>query len=125
MKFSLWTGSSSSSLFLSHASIEIYAILIFLAVLIAWILSVGVTALQYANFAAKRKGNDIIITRGLIERHQMTIPLARIQAVKIKENMIREPFGFATVMLVSAGGSITEKKKPLPSYFRSFGKKNK
>ncbi|PCK23012.1 hypothetical protein CEY02_02365 [Bacillus pumilus] len=96
--------------FLSHASIEIYAILIFLAVLIAWILSVGLTALQYANFAAKRKGNDIIITRGLIERHQMTIPLARIQAVKIKENILREPFGFATVMLVSAGGSITEKE---------------
>ncbi|TYS32325.1 PH domain-containing protein [Bacillus pumilus] len=96
--------------FLSHASIEIYAILIFLAILIAWILSVGVTALQYANFTAKRKGNDIIITRGLIERHQMTIPLARIQAVKIKESIIREPFGFATVMLVSAGGSITEKE---------------
>ncbi|MCW1837140.1 PH domain-containing protein [Bacillus xiamenensis] len=96
--------------FLSHASIEIYVILIFLAVLIAWILSVGVTALQYANFAAKRKGNDIIITRGLIERHQMTIPLARIQAVKLKENILREPFGFATVMLVSAGGSITEKE---------------
>ncbi|MEK3938131.1 PH domain-containing protein [Bacillus sp. FSL R5-0431] len=96
--------------FLSHASVEIYAILIFLAVLIAWILSVGVTALQYANFTAKRKGKDIIITRGLIERHQMTIPLARIQAVKIKENILREPFGFATVMLVSAGGSITEKE---------------
>ncbi|MCY7451008.1 PH domain-containing protein [Bacillus altitudinis] len=96
--------------FLSHASVEIYAILIFIAVLIAWILSVGVTALQYANFNAKRKGKDIIITRGLIERHQMTIPLARIQAVKIKENILREPFGFATVMLVSAGGSITEKE---------------
>lgn len=96
--------------FLSHASVEIYAILIFMAVLIAWILSVGVTALQYANFNAKRKGKDIIITRGLIERHQMTIPLARIQAVKIKENILREPFGFATVMLVSAGGSITEKE---------------
>ncbi|MGR8015168.1 PH domain-containing protein [Bacillus sp. RM3] len=96
--------------FLSHASVEIYAILIFIAVLLAWILSVGVTALQYANFNAKRKGKDIIITRGLIERHQMTIPLARIQAVKIKENILREPFGFATVMLVSAGGSITEKE---------------
>ncbi|WP_353853757.1 PH domain-containing protein [Bacillus sp. Bos-x628] len=96
--------------FLSHASIEIYAILIFLAVLIAWVLSVGVTALQYANFVAKRKGNDIIITRGFIERHQMTIPLSRIQAVKIKENLIREPFGFATVMLVSAGGSMSEKE---------------
>ncbi|MEK5496013.1 PH domain-containing protein [Bacillus sp. FSL M8-0077] len=96
--------------FLSHASVEIYAILIFIVVLIAWVLSVGVTALQYANFNAKRKGKDIIITRGLIERHQMTIPLARIQAVKIKENILREPFGFATVMLVSAGGSITEKE---------------
>lgn len=96
--------------FLSHASFELYAILIFLAVLIAWVLSVGVTALQYANFSAKRKGNDIIITRGLIERHQMTIPLARIQAVKIKENILREPFGFSTVMLVSAGGSITDKE---------------
>ncbi len=83
---------------------------------------VGVTALQYANFTAKRKGKDIIITRGLIERHQMTIPLARIQAVKIKENILRETIGFATVMLVSAGGSITE-KRPLLSYFHSYGRK--
>ncbi|MGA3882091.1 hypothetical protein ACPCYY_19910, partial [Bacillus pumilus] len=44
--------------FLSHASGEIYAILIFIAVLIAWILRVGVKALQYANFTAKRKGKD-------------------------------------------------------------------
>ncbi|MGE6632104.1 PH domain-containing protein [Bacillus sp. NPDC077027] len=96
--------------FLSHAGIEIYALLIFIALFFAWLLSVGVTALQYANFTAKRKGEEIVISRGLIERHQMTIPLARIQAIKIKENIIREPFGFATVMIVSAGGSISEKE---------------
>lgn len=45
-----------------------------------------------------------MISRGIIEKHQVTIPLRKIQAIKIKENIIRQLFGFATVSIVSAGG---------------------
>lgn len=62
--------------------------------------------LKFANFTVVKKDEDLIISRGLFEKHQLTIPLERIQAVKISENPIREPLGYATVHLLSAGGSL-------------------
>lgn len=52
-----------------------------------------------------------MISRGIIEKHQVTIPLRKIQAIKIKENIIRQLFGFVTVSIVSAGGGDREKEE--------------
>lgn len=67
--------------------------------------------LKYANFTVVRKEKEIVISRGLIEKHQITIPLQRIQAIKIKESLIRQPFGLAAVTIVSAGGNVLEEDK--------------
>lgn len=95
--------------FLNNAGVEIYALLVFIGLIIAWFLSMIGVLLKYANFTVIRKKNDIIISKGLIEKHRVTIPLHRIQAIKIKENLIRQPLKFASVMIVSAGGSEGEK----------------
>jgi putative membrane protein len=78
---------------------------IFLGFLLAWGISVIGTMLKYANFTLKKVDNDFIITRGLLEKRQFTIPLSRIQAVRISENLLRQPLGLASVHLESAGGS--------------------
>ncbi|MGG4490321.1 PH domain-containing protein [Metabacillus idriensis] len=91
--------------FLSNASITVYAILVFIAFFIAWILSIIGVCLKFANFTVVKKEKDLVISRGLFEKHQLTIPLERIQAMKISENLIRQPLGYATVHIVSAGGS--------------------
>lgn len=91
--------------FLSNASITVYAVLVFLAFFIAWILSIIGVCLKFANFTVMKKEQDLVISRGLFEKHQLTIPLVRIQAMRISENLIRQPFGYATVHIVSAGGS--------------------
>ncbi|MCM3598781.1 PH domain-containing protein [Metabacillus idriensis] len=91
--------------FLSNASITVYAILVFIAFFIAWILSIIGVCLKFANFTVVKKETDLVISRGLFEKHQLTIPLERIQAMKISENLIRQPLGYATVHIVSAGGS--------------------
>ncbi|WP_338151914.1 PH domain-containing protein [Mesobacillus campisalis] len=78
---------------------------IFLGFLLVWVISVLSTMLKYANFTLKKVENDFIITRGLLEKRQFTIPLNRIQAVRISENPLRQPFGLASVFLESAGGS--------------------
>ncbi|MDR0140235.1 PH domain-containing protein [Metabacillus idriensis] len=90
---------------LSNASITVYAILVFIAFFIAWILSIIGVCLKFANFTVVKKEKDLVISRGLFEKHQLTIPLERIQAMKISENLIRQPLGYATVHIVSAGGS--------------------
>lgn len=95
--------------FLENAGLEIYALLIFIGLFIAWILSMVGVLLKYANFTVIRKNKEIIISKGLIEKNRVTIPLQRIQAIKIKENLIRQPLKYATVMIVSAGGSESEK----------------
>ncbi|MGP7819085.1 PH domain-containing protein [Niallia sp. 01092] len=89
-------------------SVAIITFLVFLVFLVLWIISLMMTMLKYANFTVSKVGDDLVITRGLLEKKQITIPLHRIQAVKITENVIRQPFRLATVHLESAGGSLSD-----------------
>ena len=84
--------------------------LIALAVgLFAWLLAIGGTVLSYAGFALSREGDFLYIKRGLLEKREATIPLNRIQAVRISEGVLRQPFGLALVRVESAGyGAGTE-----------------
>lgn len=82
------------------------------ALIIAWILGMAGTVIKYANFTLTKKGEELHISRGLIERRQMTIPLKRIQAVRISESLLRQPLGFATLYIESAGG-VLEKNEEL------------
>lgn len=81
------------------------SIIIFLGFLLAWVISVVGSMLKYADFTLKRVDDDLIITRGLLEKRQFTIPLKRIQAVRVCENLLRQPLGMASVFVDSAGGS--------------------
>jgi putative membrane protein len=82
-----------------------YAITIFIIVLLAWIIGTIIMVLKYGNFTVTKLGEDLIITRGILEKRQLTIPLKRIQAIRIQENLVRQPLGYATVFVESAGGS--------------------
>ncbi|MBE4909672.1 PH domain-containing protein [Bacillus luteolus] len=83
-----------------------YVILIFSIVLLAWVIGTVITVLKYGNFSVAKQGEDLIITRGILEKRQLTIPLKRIQAIRIQESLIRQPLGYATVFVESAGGSV-------------------
>lgn len=87
-------------------NVTIMAIAVFLGLLFAWFIALIMTLLKYANFTVIKKENDLIITHGLLERKQLTIPLNRIQALRITENLIRQLIGYGTVHLESAGGSM-------------------
>ncbi|MDW0115156.1 PH domain-containing protein [Sporosarcina saromensis] len=89
----------------------IVAIVVFLGLLGVWILSVGMTFLSHYNFTVSMDKEDIIITRGLLEKKRVTVPLKRIQGVVVVENPLRKLFGYATVTIHSAGGGISESSK--------------
>lgn len=81
-------------------------VLIAVFLLISWFVGILIMTLRYANFTVVKRDDELFITRGLIEKKQTTIPLTRIQAIRIGENLIRQPLGYATVYIESAGGSL-------------------
>jgi putative membrane protein len=84
---------------------EFTAIPVIIAVgfLIAWALGVCLSIIKFANFTVIRSGEELVISRGLLERRQVTLPLARIQAIRIVEDLLWQPFGFAAIHVESAG----------------------
>ncbi|MGM8366600.1 PH domain-containing protein [Virgibacillus sp. W0181] len=90
--------------------------LIFSLLLLVWLLGIAGTMIKYGNFTITKNKDELFITRGLLEKKQLTIPLKRIQAVGMKQNMIRQPFGFVTLFAVVAGGSL-DKGEDFPVLF--------
>lgn len=84
------------------------SILVLIVFIVVWILALIGTLLKYANFTVVKNGADLVISRGLIEKRKITIPFKRIQAIRITQNILRQPLGFATVYLENAGGSFDE-----------------
>lgn len=88
---------------LAPRSVTAVVTLFLIAGVFAWLLAIGGTILSYSGFTLSRDGDFLYIRRGLLERREATIPLARIQAVKVVEGVLRQPFGLAAVRVESAG----------------------
>jgi putative membrane protein len=71
--------------------------------LAAWILSFFGTILAHAGFTIRRSDDNLLIERGLIEKRRATVPLNRIQAIRIVDGVLRQPFGYTMVRVESAG----------------------
>ncbi|AEH49764.1 PH domain-containing protein [Parageobacillus thermoglucosidasius] len=84
------------------------AVVILLIFIAAYIISVIQNMLRYAFFTVEKIGENIIISRGLLERKKIAIPIERVQGIVIKENIIRRWFGYASVYVIHAGGAFNE-----------------
>lgn len=78
-------------------------IIIFIFIIFAWLLSFFSTLFTYGNFKLIVKEKEIIISRGIFEKKRVTIPYNRIQAIHVSEGLIRQPLGYASIHLESAG----------------------
>ncbi|WP_223596325.1 PH domain-containing protein [Neobacillus bataviensis] len=83
----------------------IIAIIVFLGFFLAWLIALVMTMLKYANFTVMKTEKDFVISQGLLEKRQITIPLNRIQAIRVSETLVRRFLGCGTVTIESAGGS--------------------
>lgn len=79
----------------------ISVILIF--IVFAWLMSFFSTLFTYGNFVLEVKPKEIVISRGIFEKKRVTIPYNRIQAIHVTEGVIRQPLGYASIHLESAG----------------------
>lgn len=81
----------------------IYSIIGFFFLLIGWVLSFFGVIIQYMDFKIQKHKKELVITRGLFEKKQITIPFDRIQAVRIVEGFLRMPLGRGMIYIESAG----------------------
>ncbi|MCG1023996.1 PH domain-containing protein [Sutcliffiella horikoshii] len=88
-----------------QTSVFLIASIIFLVLFLSWLISIVMTMFKYGNFTVVKNKDELQISRGIIEKRQLTISLERIQAIRITQNLLRQPFGFATVYVESAGSS--------------------
>jgi putative membrane protein len=87
----------------SRLSVQATIVLVALAVLAAFLISVGATAVTYWGFTLTRDNGTLLVRRGLLEQRLDTIPARRIQAVSVEENAVRQILGLAAVRVEVAG----------------------
>lgn len=91
----------------------IVALTVFVVLLVAWVISVIMTIVANYQFTIQYDEDRIYITRGLLEKKKVSVPLKRVQGIKISQNPLRELFGYATVVVESAGGSVGDKDEKI------------
>ncbi|MCC5803992.1 PH domain-containing protein [Rossellomorea vietnamensis] len=91
------------------SGVFIVALTAFLGLVLAWFLSIVWTFIIYGDFKIRIVDEHIVMTRGLLEKKQVTVPLNRVQGIRVVENPIRQLIGYCTVHIENAGGSVLEK----------------
>ncbi|EJR59149.1 hypothetical protein IIO_03998 [Bacillus cereus VD115] len=77
----------------------VYELIVMAAILMAisWVVSTVGYALKYTNFKIERNGNEIRIVQGLFDKKEFVLKLHRIQAITVKEGILRQPIGYCSV----------------------------
>ena len=86
-------------------------------IVLAWLLSIAGAVVTFAGFEVVRDGDRLRTRSGLFARRAATLPLSRVQGVRMVEGVLREPFGLATLRVETAGyagqGAVTQTLFPL------------
>lgn len=72
-------------------------------VVVGWLLSVAVTVLTFHGFTLVRSGDELRREHGLLARYRATIPVGRIQAVRVEQSWLRRLLGLASLHADTAG----------------------
>jgi putative membrane protein len=72
-------------------------------VVLGWVLSVFVSIVRYHGFTLSRAGDELKRSYGLLSRHHSTVPLERVQAVRIEQTLLRRPLGLVALKIETAG----------------------
>ncbi len=109
--FSLIPGLGNVSFFLGVAIIIL---------VVSYLFSFLGVIFQHFGFEVEKKETELVITSGLLERKQTTVPFNRIQALRFMEGIFREPFGYGMLYVESAGFEQkgTEKSIVLLPFFK-------
>ncbi|MBU8907319.1 PH domain-containing protein [Desertibacillus haloalkaliphilus] len=93
-----------------ESSLLVLIIVMIILAVIAWLISMTQVVLKYGGFSVVKKDEKLEITRGLLEQRQLSLHLNRITSIRIVSSLFRQPFGYATVYVESAGGGSREEQ---------------
>lgn len=74
-------------------------LLILACAILLMTVSIVRSLLQFYGFEVWRRGDDLVVVRGLFTRHTTAIPVSRIQTVTIRQSLLRRPFHLCSVGL--------------------------
>jgi putative membrane protein len=89
-------------------SITVIGSLIVIVAVLAWLLAIAGTVITYYGFELRRTDEHLFVQHGLLDRRRATIPMHRIQSIRVEEGLLRQPFGLATVKYSSAGQGVKD-----------------
>lgn len=85
------------------SSLTIIGLLVLVVALLAWLLAIAGTVITYYGFELRRSGEHLFVQHGLLDKRRATIPVHRIQAIRIDEGLLRQPFRYVSIGYTSAG----------------------
>jgi len=79
-----------------------------LIIVIAWLGAFFWTLTRYYHFELDREPDQLKAAKGLFQRNTITAPIARIQAVRIKQNILRQWLHLQTVQVLIASKAASD-----------------
>lgn len=89
-----------------------------------WFASVVASVVRYHGFTLTRLDDDIRREFGLLSRHHSTVPLERVQAVRIEETILRRPFGLVALKIETAGAGPAQSQRGNSEAFVPIARKH-
>jgi len=72
---------------------------------VGWIISIAGSLVRYHGFTLTVDGGEMRKRYGLLTVHEASVPLRRVQAIRLEETFLRRWLGLASLMIETAGGS--------------------
>lgn len=73
---------------------------------IGWIVSIAGCVIGYYDFTLMTGGQRLRKTHGLLARVNSTIPLDRVQALRVEDSFLRRPLGLSRLRVMTAGSAL-------------------
>ena len=67
-------------------------------VLVVWVASAALSLIKWGNFVARRRGDRVEVSWGLLSRSTRAVELGRVQYVSVEQSLIRRVTGYARVV---------------------------
>ena len=70
---------------------------------VSWVLGAGVAFSNYYGFRLSRAGDELRYERGLFRRYSGSIPIEKVQALRLTDNPAKRALGYASLSIETAG----------------------
>lgn len=76
-----------------------------LLLFVGWMISIAGAVVRFHGFTLAVDGGEMRKRFGLLTVHEASVPLGRVQAIRVEETFLRRWLGLASLMIETAGGS--------------------